>query len=53
MFNFFRNRNEGSFEVVSHNKSTSHRHAEQTKASSGGGPKLNLGNRYNTLSNDS
>jgi len=48
-----KNRSEGSFEVVSHNKSSSHRHAEQTKFSTSQGPKLNLGNRYNTLSNDS
>ncbi|XP_018320158.1 protein CDV3 homolog [Agrilus planipennis] len=46
-------RNEGSFEVVSHNKSSSIRQAEQSKISSSQGPKLNLGNRYNTLSNDS
>lgn len=48
-----RNRNEGSFEVVAHNKSTSHRHAEQTKATSGAGPRLSIGNRFNTLDNDS
>lgn len=54
LFRFIsRNRNEGSFEVVSHSKSSSHRHAEQTKYSNSQGPKLNLGNRYNTLSNDS
>ncbi|KRT81411.1 hypothetical protein AMK59_5010 [Oryctes borbonicus] len=48
-----RNRSEGSFEVVSHNKSSSHRYAEQSKLASSQGPKLTLGNRYNTLSNDS
>ncbi|GJQ76425.1 hypothetical protein Trydic_g2140 [Trypoxylus dichotomus] len=47
-----RNR-EGSFEVVSHSKSTSHRYAEQSKLASSQGPKLALGNRFNTLSNDS
>lgn len=45
-------RNEGSFEVVQHNRASSYRQQkEQTK--SAGGPTLNLGNRYNTLSNDS
>ncbi|KAJ8967394.1 hypothetical protein NQ314_002900 [Rhamnusium bicolor] len=48
-----KNRNEGSFEVVQHNRSSSHRQAEQSKYNSTQGPKLNLGNRYNTLSNDS
>ncbi|KAI4467575.1 protein cdv3 [Holotrichia oblita] len=48
-----RNRSEGSFEVVSHNKSSSHRYAEQSKLASSQGPKLALGNRFNTLSNDS
>lgn len=48
-----KNRNEGSFEVVSHNKSQSLRQVEQTKMASGQGTKLALGNRYNTLSNDS
>ncbi|KAJ8934610.1 hypothetical protein NQ318_002954 [Aromia moschata] len=48
-----KNRSEGSFEVVQHNRSTSHRQAEQSKYNSTQGPKLTLGNRYNTLSNDS
>ncbi|CAH0551996.1 unnamed protein product [Brassicogethes aeneus] len=48
-----KNRTEGSFEVVQHNRSSNYRQAEQSKISSGQGPKLNLGNRYNTLSNDS
>lgn len=48
-----KNRNEGSFEVVQSNRSTSHRQAEQSKLNSSQGPKLSLGNRYNTLSNDS
>lgn len=47
-----RSRNEGSFEVVSHSKSNSLRYVEQQKGNSQG-PKLSLGNRYNTLSNDS
>ncbi|KAL1501669.1 hypothetical protein ABEB36_006959 [Hypothenemus hampei] len=44
---------EGAFEVVQQHKSSSayYQHVEQTK--SGNGPQLNLGNRYNTLSNDS
>lgn len=50
---YCRTRNEGSFEVVQHNRSTSYSKAEQSKISSTQGPKLNLGNRYNTLSNDS
>lgn len=50
---FVRNRNEGTFEVVSHSKSSSYRHVEQSKLAAGQGPKLTLGNRYNTLSNDS
>ncbi|XP_022913807.1 protein CDV3 homolog isoform X2 [Onthophagus taurus] len=45
-----RGRNEGSFEVVSHNKASSYRHVEQTKLASSQGPRLALGNRYNTLS---
>lgn len=48
-----KNRSEGSFEVVAHNRASSHRQMENSKLSSGQGPKLNLGNRYNTLSNDS
>ncbi|XP_060526937.1 protein CDV3 homolog [Cylas formicarius] len=45
-----KNRNEGSFETVQHNRASSYRQQlEQSK----GGPKLNLGNRFNTLSNDS
>uniref|UniRef100_V5GTU4 Protein CDV3 n=1 Tax=Anoplophora glabripennis TaxID=217634 RepID=V5GTU4_ANOGL len=48
-----KNRSEGSFEVVQHSRSTSYRQAEQSKYNSSQGPKLNLGNRYNTLSNDS
>ncbi|KAJ8925916.1 hypothetical protein NQ315_009768 [Exocentrus adspersus] len=48
-----KNRSEGSFEIVQHNRSTSSRQAEQSKINSSQGPKLNLGNRYNTLSNDS
>ncbi|KAF5278040.1 hypothetical protein FQR65_LT15812 [Abscondita terminalis] len=47
-----RTRNEGTFEMVAPNKAGSQRHAEQTKYSNQG-PKLNLENRYNTLSNDS
>ncbi|KAF5270210.1 hypothetical protein FQA39_LY08424 [Lamprigera yunnana] len=47
-----RNRNEGSFEMVAPNKASSYRQAEQNKYSNQG-PKLSLGNRYNTLSNDS
>jgi len=47
-----RKKNEGSFEVVSHNKSNSLKYVEQTK-NSGQPAKLSLGNRYNTLSNDS
>ncbi|CAH1364463.1 unnamed protein product [Tenebrio molitor] len=45
-----RNRSEGTFEVVQHNRAGSHRQVEQAKASSGQGPKLSLENRYNTLS---
>lgn len=48
-----KNRSEGSFEVVSSNRSSSYRQADNSKISSSQGPKLNLGNRYNTLSNDS
>nr|XP_023030275.1 protein CDV3 homolog [Leptinotarsa decemlineata] len=48
-----KNRSEGSFEVVQHNRSSSHRQVELSKISSSQGPKLSLGNRYNTLSNDS
>ncbi|KAK9877541.1 hypothetical protein WA026_018648 [Henosepilachna vigintioctopunctata] len=48
-----RHRNEGSFEVVQHNKSSSFRQNEQSRISSSQGPKLTLGNRYNTLSHDS
>ncbi|XP_072391688.1 protein CDV3 homolog [Diabrotica undecimpunctata] len=48
-----KNRNEGSFEVVQSNRSTSHRQAEQSKINSAQGPRWNLANRYNTLSNDS
>ncbi|XP_056638663.1 protein CDV3 homolog [Diorhabda carinulata] len=48
-----KNRNEGSFEVVQSSRSTSHRQVEQSKMNSTQGPKLSLGNRYNTLSNDS
>ena len=47
-----RNRSEGTFEVVAPNKASSHRQVEQSKFSTQG-PKLNLGNRFNTLSNDS
>lgn len=46
-------RNEGLFEVVQSNKSSSHRQAEQSKINSTQGPKLALGNKYNALSNDS
>ncbi|KAG5899876.1 hypothetical protein JTB14_012339 [Gonioctena quinquepunctata] len=48
-----KNRSEGSFEVVQHNRGSTYRQAEQPKISSSQGPKLTLGNRYNTLSNDS
>ncbi|CAG9813781.1 unnamed protein product [Phaedon cochleariae] len=48
-----RNRSEGAFEVVQQNRSTSYRQAEQSKLNSAQGPKLSLGNRYNSLSNDS
>ncbi|KAL3288381.1 hypothetical protein HHI36_002829 [Cryptolaemus montrouzieri] len=48
-----KHRNEGSFEVVQHNKSSSHRHSEQSRINSSQGPKLPLVNRYNTLSHDS
>lgn len=47
-----RTRNEASFEEVRHNKASSYRQAEQSKMSSGQGPKLTLGNRYGTLSNE-
>lgn len=47
-----RNRNEGNFEEVRHSKASSYRQAEQSKLSSGQGPKLNLGNRYGSLSNE-
>lgn len=45
-----RTRGEGSFEVVQQHRS-SHRQTEHSRGPSG--PQLNLGNRYNTLSNDS
>lgn len=49
---FNRNRGEGSFEVVQQHRASSYRqHQDQSKGN--GGPQLNLGNRYNTLSNDS
>lgn len=48
----FSTKNEGTFEEVRHSKASSFRQAEQTKLSSGQGPKLNLGNRYGTLSNE-
>ncbi|XP_044746502.1 protein CDV3 homolog isoform X2 [Coccinella septempunctata] len=48
-----RNRNEGSFEVVQHNKSSSYRHSEQSRVNSSEGAKLTLGNRWNSLSHDS
>ena len=44
-------RNEGTFEVVSHSKSNSLKHTEQARLSANQGPKLTLGNRYDTLSN--
>lgn len=47
-----RNKNEGTFEVVAASKASSHRQMEQSKFSNQG-PKLSLGNRFNTLSNDS
>ncbi|KAB0803407.1 hypothetical protein PPYR_00377 [Photinus pyralis] len=47
-----RNKNEGTFEVVAPSKASSHRQLEQSKFSNQG-PKLSLGNRFNTLSNDS
>ncbi|XP_044738378.1 protein CDV3 homolog isoform X1 [Chrysoperla carnea] len=49
-------RNEGTFEEVRHNKASFGRQAAEQRASQGNsqGVKLNLGNRYNTLStNDS
>ncbi|XP_066157403.1 protein CDV3 homolog [Euwallacea fornicatus] len=47
-----RTRGEGNFEVVQQHRASSYRQQmEQSKGSSG--PQLNLGNRYNTLSNDS
>lgn len=50
-----RTKNEGSFEEVRHNKASFGRQAEQRNQGSSQGVKLNLGNRYNTLSstNDS
>nr|CAH7746233.1 unnamed protein product [Callosobruchus chinensis] len=49
-----KNRTEGgSFEVVQHSRMSNYRQAEQSKMNTSQGPKLNLGNRYNTLSNDS
>lgn len=48
-----RSRNEGSFEVVQHSKSSSYRHLEQTRMNASEGPKLTLGNRFNKLSHDS
>ncbi|KAK5648444.1 hypothetical protein RI129_003336 [Pyrocoelia pectoralis] len=47
-----KNKNEGTFEVVAPSKASSHRQVEQSKFSNQG-PKLSLGNRFNTLSNDS
>lgn len=46
-----KNRNEAAFELVQSNRAAPLRHVEQSQSSSG--PTLNLGNRYNTLSNDS
>ncbi|XP_030750660.1 protein CDV3 homolog [Sitophilus oryzae] len=47
-----KNKSEGSFEVVQSNRASSQRQQlEQSKTA--GGPKLSLGNRYTTLSNDS
>ncbi|CAH2003615.1 unnamed protein product [Acanthoscelides obtectus] len=49
-----KNRTEGgSFEVVHNSRTSNYRQAEQSKMNTSHGPKLNLGNRYNTLSNDS
>lgn len=48
-----KNRNEGSFEVVQHNRANSHRQAEQSRISTSQGAKLQLGNRYDTLSPNS
>lgn len=52
MYVLWSTRNEASFEEVRHNKASSYRQAEQSKMSSGQGPKLTLGNRYGTLSNE-
>ncbi|KAF7270588.1 protein CDV3 homolog [Rhynchophorus ferrugineus] len=47
-----KNRNESSFEMVQSNRAASYRQQmEQSRSASG--PNLKLGNRYNTLSNDS